>query len=394
MNPTRRRFLQMAGAAGALSAAPVLLVPAAGAAPAAHSLVVLVLRGGLDGLSAVVPRADGRYRDNRRASAVSESSLLPLDGDFGFHPALEPLHGFYRAGELAAVVGVGGHSDSRSHFVQQSALDLGVDALGHPTGWIARHLRSAHGDAVLRAMSSGTRRSSALRGALRASAIDDLADFGITGVGPDDVERATRAFRLAAGDGDFGAAAADALEVMSITERAAQIERPQAYPDTGLGASLAGVAALLRSGVGLEVAVVDVGGWDTHTFQGGDRGRLADGLGRLATGLAAFLADLGDHRRSTTVVVVSEFGRRVEENASGGTDHGRAGVALVAGGGVRGGRVLGDWAGLAPDRLDEGAVRVTTDVRDVFAEVVSGRMGNGSLGEVFPGHQARPVGFA
>ena len=195
MNPTRRRFLQMAGAAGALSAAPVLLVPAAGAAPAAHSLVVLVLRGGLDGLSAVVPRADGRYRDNRRASAVSESSLLPLDGDFGFHPALEPLHGFYRAGELAAVVGVGGHSDSRSHFVQQSALDLGVDVLGHPTGWIARHLRSAHGDAVLRAMSSGTRRSSALRGAPRASAIDDLADFGITGVGPDDVERATRAFR-------------------------------------------------------------------------------------------------------------------------------------------------------------------------------------------------------
>ena len=394
MTTTRRRFLQMACAAGAVSTAPVLLVPgAAGAAPA-HSLVVLVLRGGLDGLSAVVPRGDGRYRDNRRTSAVSESALLPLDGDFGFHPALEPLHGFYRTGDLAPVVGVGGSGGSRSHFVQQAALDLGVDALGHPTGWIARHLHSTRGDGALRAMSSGARRSSALRGAPQAAAIDDLAGFGIAGIDPEDVDRANTAFRLAAGDGEFGTAAADALRVMALAGNAARLERPGAYPDTGLGASLAGVAALLRSGAGLEVAVVDVGGWDTHTFQGGDQGRLADALRRLSTGLAAFLTDLGDRLSSTTVVVVSEFGRRVEENASGGTDHGRAGIALVAGGGVRGGRVLGDWAGLAGDQLDDGDVRVTTDVRNVFAEVVSRRLGNGDLGEVFPGLQHRPIGFA
>lgn len=395
MTTSRRRFLQMACAAGAVTTAPTLLVPGvSGAAPARHSLVLLVLRGGLDGLSAVVPRGDGRYRDNRRVSAVSESSLLPLDGDFGFHPALEPLYGFFRAGELAPVVGVGGSSASRSHFVQQSALDLGADALGHPTGWIARHLRSVHGDGVLRAMSSGTRRSSALRGAPRATAIADLSRFGIAGVAPEHAERAASAFRLAAGDGEFGSAAADALGVMALTERAAALERPSAYPDSRLGTALAGVAALLRSDAGLEVAVVDVGGWDTHTFQGGDDGRLADALGRLSAGLAAFLADIGDQRRSTTVVVVSEFGRRVEENASGGTDHGRGGVALVAGGGIRGGRVLGDWAGLAPDQLDDGDVRVTTDVRDVFAEVVAGRLGNGDLGEVFPGHRPTPVGFA
>lgn len=395
MTTTRRRFLQMACAAGAVSTTPVLLVPGtAGATSPDHSLVVLVLRGGLDGLSAVVPRGDGRYRDQRRASAVSESALLPLDGDFGFHPALEPLYGFYRAGHLAPVVGVGGSTPSRSHFVQQAALDLGVDALGHPNGWIARHLRTVQGDGPLRAMSSGSRRSSALRGAPQASAIGDLTEFGIAGVGPEDAERAKSAFRLAAGDGDFGVAAGDALRVMSLTENAARLERPSAYPDTGLGASLAGVAALVRSGAGLEVAVVDVGGWDTHTFQGGDQGRLANALQRLSAGLAAFLADLGDRLASTTVVVVSEFGRRVSENASGVTDHGRAGIALVAGGGLRGGRVLGDWAGLRPDQLDDGDVRVTTDVRDVFAEVVGGRMGNGDLAEVFPGHRPRPVGFA
>lgn len=394
MNLSRRRFLQASAAAGAVTAAPALFAPAsAGASGTGHTLVAVILRGGLDGLSAVVPRNDGRYRDNRRLSAVAASKLLPLDADFAFHPALEPLHAFYRSGHLAPVVGVGSASPSRSHFVQQSALDLGVDGLGHPTGWIARHLLATHGEGVVRGMSSGVRRSPALRGASGASAIAALDQFRVDGVADDDEQRLTSALRTIAGPGAFGDAADDAVATIETVSRVAESVRADAYPATSLGRSLADIAALVRADIGLEVAVVEVGGWDTHASQGGETGRLASALDRLASGVAAFLADLGERLDSTTVTIVSEFGRRVEENASGGTDHGRAGIALVAGGGIRGGRVLGDWPGIGPGDLDDGDVRVTTDVRDVFAEVVSARLGNPDLGAVFPGHRPSPVGL-
>ena len=354
-----------------------------------------MLRGGLDGLSAVVPHSDGRYHDSRRATAVTGTASLG-DG-FGLHPGLAPLLPFYEAGQLAPIVGVGSTVTSRSHFDQQAVLDHGIGDAGiSDAGWLARHLRSVHGESVLRAMSSGSRRSLALRGAPQATPIRSLEQFGVAAIPEARAEAVHGALVASAGSGRFGQAAREAVALLDVT--AGAVRDPSEgthYADTAWARSFRDVASLIRAGIGLEAAVVDFGGWDTHAFQGNaESGPLGRLLGDLGSGLAAFLTDLGPHLETTTVAVVTEFGRRVEENASGGTDHGRAGVAFVAGGGILGGRVLGDWPGLAPDDLDDGDVRVTTDVRDVLAEIVSRRIGNPDLAGVFPGLKPRPVGFA
>ena len=398
---SRRRFLQASVAAGLVAPAPVAYtlgspVVAGAASGVPESMVVLVnLRGGLDGLSAVVPIADGGYRDNRTLTAVPAGETHRLDDHFGLHPALGPLLPLYRSGMLAPVVAVGSTRPSRSHFEQQSALDLGVSgSAAHPTGWLARHLASVGGDGVLRGTSNGFRLASVLRGADRSAAIDSLDRFDLQAVPAEHADRMRRAFAAASGGGRYGAAAADLGAVLTAVDRTPEPNAVGGYADDAVGRQFRDVAALLRAGLGVRAAVIELGGWDTHAGQGGAEGRLARNLGRLANGISALLADLDDLGERLTVVVVSEFGRRVRENGSGGTDHGRGGVALVAGQGIVGGRVFGDWPGLAANQLDGGDVRVTTDVRDVLAEVVDRRLGNPDVGTVFPGLEPRPLGFA
>ncbi|HVE97602.1 MAG TPA: DUF1501 domain-containing protein, partial [Mycobacteriales bacterium] len=168
------------------------------------------------------------------------------------------------------------------------------------------------------------------------------------------------------------------------------------YPATEFGRSLQEVAQLIKARVGLEAACVDLGGWDMHSAMGTtDNGLMATQLDDLAGGLAAFYTDLGTLMRGTTVVTMSEFGRTVAENGSQGTDHGYGNVMFAMGGGIRGGKVYGRWPGLAKSQLDkQGDLEVTTDYRDVLAEIIRQRMRNGRLGEVFPRYRPRPVGFA
>ena len=154
------------------------------------------------------------------------------------------------------------------------------------------------------------------------------------------------------------------------------------------------IAQLVKAEVGLEVACIDIGGWDTHANQGGPEGTLARLLQELAEGLAAFHTDIGDGMKRVTLVTMSEFGRRASENGSAGTDHGHANAMFILGGGAVGGMVHGTWPGLSQDKLyGPGDLALTTDYRDVLSEVLAKRMGNDKLAEVFPGYTPRPIGI-
>jgi uncharacterized protein (DUF1501 family) len=202
--------------------------------------------------------------------------------------------------------------------------------------------------------------------------------------------------RRLGGDGPIGSATANTIDAMTALSRLsdARDARSSTYPTSRLGLQLLDVSTLLAAGVGVDAAVIEVGGWDMHTAMGTARaGALHDQLAMLASALAAFDADTAGLSRPVTTVVLSEFGRRVEENDGGGTDHGRGGLVMAVGDGISGG-VHGDWPGLAPGVLDNGDVPVVTDYRDVLAELVQTRLGAVDLGTVFPDLAPRFVGVA
>jgi uncharacterized protein (DUF1501 family) len=157
------------------------------------------------------------------------------------------------------------------------------------------------------------------------------------------------------------------------------------YPGTAFGQALLQIAQLIKSGVGLEVAFADIGGWDTHANQGAERGQMANRLQEFGNGIAALYRDLGDRMQKVIIVTMTEFGRAIAQNGSGGTDHGHAGCLFVAGGPVKGGKVYGRWPGLAREQLFEGRdLALTTDFRDVFSEILVKHMGVKDVSQIFP----------
>jgi uncharacterized protein (DUF1501 family) len=392
---TRRTFLGGAAATTAactLSSAafPSLAFAADGAG---DTLVVVVLRGGLDGLSAVVPVGDAGYHDRRKQTGVDDREVIGLDSRFGLHPALAPLADLYRGRSLAIVHAVGSPDRSRSHFVQQDILEQA----GGAGGWLARHLNAKADGGPLRGAGLSTRQPTLLDAANGVVSADDLDGLDLR---PGDPRRDRVAATLAQlhGGTSQDVTARGALGASAILERAGLDSAPPAglgyRPDEPWHRKLHQVATLVNRDAGLQAAVVDLYGWDTHAGQGrASVGQLRALLDRLASGLAAFQREIGSRQGRVTTVVISEFGRRVAENASEGTDHGRGGVAFVIGAGVRGGQVYGSWPGLAADQLDDGDLRVTTDSRDVFGEVLARRHGATNLGAVFPGYAPRSLGI-
>jgi uncharacterized protein (DUF1501 family) len=234
-----------------------------------------------------------------------------------------------------------------------------------------------------------------LRGSHPAVAIEDLDRFGVAGGTDASLEDAfARAYRTEGGD-LVSSAAGDAFEAIRLL-RGLDLARYRVaagveYPAGNFGRSLRQIAQLIKADVGVEIAFADLGGWDTHQGQGGLRGQLANRLSELARGMRALFDDLGDRMDDVVLVTMSEFGRTVAENGSGGTDHGHANSMMVLGGAVRGGQVLGDWPGLEREQLYQGRdLALTTDFRDVFAELVSRHLGADQLDRVFPGHISDP----
>ena len=400
---TRRSFFRAAGLAGlALPGWFPRLAFSATPSPQRDVLVAVFLRGAADGLNIVVPFGDRDYYANRPTLGIGEPSAtagtaIDLDGFFGLHPALAPLEELYGDKALAVVHAAGSPDDTHSHFTAMDFMERGTPgSKSLTTGWIGRHLASLDtgNESPFRAVGIGHGVPASLRGPVPAAALKSIADFHLKGL-----RSAAELSSFQAGlsnlypGGDFLDSQArqtfDAVALLATANPGAyQPQNGAQYPDSDFGQALQQVAQLLRADLGLEVACVDVGGWDTHAAE---EGTLAGLLADLGAGLHAFYADLADRMAHITVVTLSEFGRRVKENASGGTDHGHGNCMFLLGGGVAGGKVYGAWPGLAAGQLyGPGDLAVTTDFRTVLSEIVDHRLGNSKIAEVFPGFE-RPA---
>jgi uncharacterized protein (DUF1501 family) len=398
---TRRGFLARVGIAGAATlSAPLVTARASFGQPAATgTLVVVFLRGGLDGLSVVVPAADPHLAQARPRIAVPPATLLPLDRGFGLHPALAPLHPLWGRGQLAAVHGVSTPDVSRSHFQAQDCLERGGSSTGTAEGWLDRVLDAMGPGTTFRSLAVGTNVTRSLAGDQPSLSLTSLEWFKLGGLEGAIAARTVEALSALYTGLDHPlagevAATLDGLDTAALIS--AQGEQPAApYPEGDFPERLAELARLIKADVGLRVACVDVGGWDMHTNLGTvDGGAMKTQLTMLGGSLAAFTQDLGARLDQVTVVVVTEFGRRVEQNANAGTDHGHGAAVLLLGGGVAGGTVHGSWQELHADVLDRGDVPGWTDYRDVLAEVATARLGidAGAVATVFPGHRPQTVG--
>ncbi len=392
---TRRTFAKSACAGVVAAAATRLWTPTAAFAAdgqADRTLVVVFLRGGMDGLSALIPFGDPLYTTLRPTIGVPADQIIRLDATFGLHPAMAPLHDLYRDGHLALVHSSGSVVDSRSHFEQQATMEAGTtDGVAETTGWLARHLAATGVTAVpLHAMAWGNATPASLRGDLGALSMRNMGSFNLATFGGLRDRTRTAMRTLYSGTDETlsgpGLAALDAIDrVRGI--RDGMGEPAVTYPKGGLATSLREIAGTIKADVGLSAATVDAGGWDIHAGAGDiSSGTQAQRLADLAGTLRPFADDLGSWMARTTVVVMSEFGRRAAQNASGGTDHGRGNLMIVLGQGVRGG-IHGDWRGLDDGALDRGDIPVTTDYRNIVGEVVASRHGAASyLDQVFPQH--------
>jgi len=387
---TRRLFLKSSGLAMfGMGAAPMWLARAADAPSARKKVLVAVFqRGAVDGLNVVVPFAEQSYHALRPTIAIPAESVVNLDGFFGLHPALAPLKPMFDANKLAIVHAVGSPDPTRSHFDAQDYMESGTPGRKATTdGWLNRAL-PALGDAhksPVRAVSLGPSLSRAVRGHNDAVAINNLNEFKVHEADGAATFESMYASTLDAALNNTGRETFDAVKLMqSIQAQPYTAANGAKYPGGRLGQSLMQIARLIKADVGLEVAFTDVGGWDTHV---NEAGQLANLLGNFGQALAAFYQDLGDRIEDVAVVTMSEFGRTAKENGNRGTDHGHANVMFAFGGAIRGGKVYGEWPGLAPEQLYENRdLALTTDFRDVLGELVVKHLGNGQLAGVFPGY--------
>lgn len=408
---TRRALLRTAAAAGALGVVTTAVGEtvttryAFAADPAAYSgdvLVVLSLRGGFDGLGAVVPAGDPDYLRLRPTIGIPTAALLPLTGIFGLHPALAPLLPLWTAGRLAAVHAVGQAEPSRSHFTAMAELERAAPGTTTRTGWLDRAVGLRPAGTVFQAAQVGsTSPAGALAGPAPELVLGRIDDFDLWGAWDDHQRQlwTTALTRMhASAPAPVRGAAANALGAVrtttALTAQARTQPVPPGYPkDSELATALRDVVRLVKGGVGLQVACVDFGDWDMHSDMGGpDSGRMHDHLDELARALAAFAADLGPLLDGVTLVTLSEFGRRAGENGSGGADHGHGNAVLLLGGGVAGGQVYGRWPGLADGDLVDGDLAGTTDYRQILAEILARRCGLASPAGVFPGLVPEPLG--
>jgi uncharacterized protein (DUF1501 family) len=394
----RRSFLKSAGLGFlALGLPPPFLVRAAGAEQAGRGkvLVVVFQRGGMDGLNVVVPFKDRAYYKLRPNIAIAEPAsgaerLIDLDGFYGLHPALAPLKSIYDKGHLAIVHAAGSPDSTRSHFDAQDYMELGTPGIkSTPDGWLNRHLReTARSDSPFRGVALTAQTPRTLAGNAPVLTLSSIEEFRLRN---EIISRALQKLYAGSSDPIFRQGANSLFEAMAAL-RGIEAKIPAttaSYPMGRFGAALKQIARLIKANVGLEIAFVEIEGWDTHVNQGGATGQLANRLRELGEGLAVFYQDLGDRMDDVMLVTMSEFGRTARENGNRGTDHGHANVMFAMGGRVRGGKVYGRWPGLAPEVLYEGRdLDLTTDYRAVCGEALARHLGQKDVSRVFPGFRA------
>jgi len=396
-----------------------------GAASGKKVFICIFQRGAADGLSMVVPHGDADYYNHRQeialarpARAAGSEGALDLDGFFGLHPALDAFLPIYKAGHLAPIHACGSPNASRSHFDSQDLMESGVDQdKSVSTGWLNRTLLNCPEDKAARSAGSGQARAKSpfravamtsviprtLQGEVDAMAVHDLGNFGISGAQGGGSGGTASGFEgmyeNAVGDALHGTGK-ESFEAISMLKKADPSKYEPAkgveYPKGMFGHQLMQVAQLVKADMGMEVAFVEMDGWDTHANQGGASGQLAGRLHDFSHGIAALYNDLGDRMADVAILTMSEFGRAARQNGNRGTDHGHATCFFALGGNINGGKVLAQWPGLAPEKLfQDRDLAVTTDFRDVLGEICAKHFGLGdaALAKVFPHYEVDSTKF-
>ena len=417
----RRQLLQAAAVAGlAWTAVGRTAFAASGPLPANKRLVVVFLRGAVDGLSVVVPYGEAAYYQQRSSIALArpgqDGGVLDLDGHFGLNPNLAPLMPLWQAGRLAFVQASGSPDPTRSHFDAQDYMESGTPGRKNtPDGWLNRLLgveppvllqagAGAHAG-VTRGLSVGATLPRIWAG---PNPVANIAN-GARATRPTLLDRpqVSKAFdSLYSGDDAMSRAYRESQQSRAEVNEAMtpdQMDREQKVANggaplpNGFPDDAARLAQLMRRDPNVQIAFLALGGWDTHVNQGGARGQLANRLQPLGQGLAELATRLGPVFDDTTILVISEFGRTVRQNGTGGTDHGHGNVMWALGGNIAGGKVHGRWPGIdAPSQYEGRDLAVTTDFRQVLAGVCAHNLGlsDNQLARVFPGFDGTPLNLA
>ncbi|HEY2146204.1 MAG TPA: DUF1501 domain-containing protein [Steroidobacteraceae bacterium] len=399
LDADRRRFLAGAGAFAISCALPDVLFAKTGGS---SRLVIVILRGALDGLAAVAPYADPDYAGLHRELAIAApggpDGALTLDANFGLHPSLSFLHERFAAGELVVFHAVASPYRDRSHFDGQNVLENGLTKpIGTADGWLNRALLTlprGAGRSSDRAVAISQNVPLILRGEAAVTCKSPQATPDV------DEDLLARLADLYSKDEWFSARLNEAVQTEKMADEAGSTAMANgslkaAAPDR-VGGVARMAAGLMRSEGGPEVAVIEAGGWDTHANQGGAKGALASRLAGLDQALKTLADELGPLWPQTAVLVVTEFGRTAAANGTRGTDHGTGGCAFLVGGAVRGGQVVADWPGLRRGNLlDNRDLKPTLDLRSVFKGVLDEHMhvdANTLANRVFPDSSgARPL---
>jgi uncharacterized protein (DUF1501 family) len=440
----RRDFLKGCCAAAAASSVSPTTFGAAFDPTAAtlDTLVVLFLRGGMDGLSLVPPvggadrAAYEQLRPTLRVPLTGTGAALPLantSGAWGLHPRASALHGLYQSNHLAVILGAGQVNQpvTRSHFDSQANLEIGMGGQqGSGVGWLTRHLETAGlpPNVPLPSVSMGSITATSLLSSTETITVASGSDFRLDSAAwgwnsrdnygaspPAGFNGLVEVLpQMWAGGATLEAAGRQTLDALAqlrpINFGLYSASNTGGYQPAGganygtgnLGVQLRNIAQMVKGGLGLRVATVDLGGWDTHDGQGNPANSydyFGNKVQELSDALGAFYTDLSagatNYMQRVSVVVMSEFGRRVNENDSGGTDHGYGNVMLALGASVNGGRTFGTFAGLSSGALFEGAdVAVTTDYRRVMSEAMIRRLGNPNVYYAFTGYSGyTPLGI-
>lgn len=400
MSLSRRNLLKTAGGGSLVSLMPGLNVAFGDdAAQGNQILVFLFLRFGMDGLSLVAPSDTAAYRDARPTIAVPTSGFgagLHL-GDhegvpFFMHPAAIQLYYMFKNKSLAVIHASGVPTENRSHFETQEMVTRGIadNELVQPQGWLARHLLTrseARGD--FDAVSDGQGVTSTLDGLGGSLSFENLANLGGSLYG----NYAAAIEAMHTGTNDLDLSVQKAVRVAQIVRERTMSLPPVIgqgnYTYGPLSSRLRPLAQVLKLDVGVQIATADFIGWDHHEYQSNAFPRQAQELGDA---LFAFTDDLGAMANRVTIVMMTEFGRRVRENTNNGTDHGAGSVMLVQGAGVNGGKFYGQWPGLTPSVLNAGDLPVVTDYRRVLGELLVTRQGQTKMDQVFPGVNLAQLG--
>jgi uncharacterized protein (DUF1501 family) len=412
MSFTRRVFMK-GGAMAVVGTAAVpsfltrsVLAQVTSAQAQGKTLVVIFQRGAADGLNIVVPHAERNYYQVRPTIAIPQNQVIDLNGFFGLHPAIQSFKPLFDQGHLAIVHAAGSPDTTRSHFDAQDYMESGTPGVkATPDGWLNRALqaepvRRQDVPSAFQAVALGAQIPRTLQGKIQAVAVSRLQDFTIAGKGPNaaSISNTFQAMYDESTDSSLrgtGQETFAAVKMLKATDPANYKPAPGAiYPTSTFGNDMKQIAQLIKANLGVEAAFTDIGGWDTHQNQGSVNGQLANVLRDFSQSISAFWTDMGDRAENVTLVTMSEFGRTVHQNGTGGTDHGHANVMFILGGAVKGGKVYGRWPGLDSGQLyQDRDLDITTDFRQVLGEAAFRTLGARDLELVFPGAELKPQQF-